>query len=456
MKFRFSFYCLIIVLLLVFNLSCSHSVETGSKQWPSYRGNNANGLSLNSNTPTAWDMENSTNIKWKAEIPGLAHSSPIMWDDHIFITTAVGENEDPDLKVGLYGNIDPVEDEGVHEWKLYCINKNTGDIIWEQTAHKGVPAVKRHPKSTHANSTPVTDGEYVVAFFGSEGLFCYDMSGKLIWEKDFGLLESSYFVVPTAEWGFASSPIIHKGTVIVQCDVLENSFLAALDIKTGNEIWRTPREDVPTWSTPNVFSQGGKTQVVVNGFKHIGGYDFKTGAEIWRLTGGGDIPVPTPQIAHNMIFINNAHGRMQPIYAIKTTAAGDISLEGDNTTNDHIVWSVMRGGAYMVTSIIYGDYYYNCRNNGYVSCFNALTGEKMYEERIGKAGSGFSASPVASNGKLYFTSEQGEVIIIQPGPEFKIIAENSMNDICMATPAISGNVLYFRTHHYLIAISEEK
>ncbi|MFC1477139.1 PQQ-binding-like beta-propeller repeat protein [candidate division KSB1 bacterium] len=456
MKFKLSLSCFIIMLLSYFSLSAQTNTRTDSKQWPGFRGQNANGVSLNSSTPASWNVDNSTNIKWKTDIPGLSHSSPIIWNDQIFVVTAVGENEDPNLKVGLYGNVESVPDEGEQEWKLYSIDKSSGNILWERTAHKGVPEVKRHPKSTHANSTPVTDGNYVITFFGSEGLFCYDLKGELIWKKDFGLLHSAWFQQPTAEWGFAGSPIIHKGTVIVQCDVLENSFLTALDVKTGKEIWRTPREDVPTWSTPAVLTQNGRTQIIVNGFKHIGGYDFETGKEIWRLTGGGDIPVPTPQVAHGLIFISNAHGRMSPIYAIKGDATGDISLEGDNTSNDHIVWSVRRGGSYMQTGIIYGDYYYNCRDNGYLTCFNAKTGELMYEQRLGKAGSGFSASAVASAGKLYYTSENGDVIVLQPGPEFKIIAENTMNDICMATPAISENTLYYRTRHYLIAISEEK
>ncbi|MFC1492561.1 PQQ-binding-like beta-propeller repeat protein [candidate division KSB1 bacterium] len=455
MKLQSVCFLLIITLFSSANISAQTNPEIDGRQWPGFRGQYASGLSLDSSTPDSWNVENSTNIKWKIEVPGLSHSSPIVWDDRLYITAAVSAEENPELKVGLYGNIDPVENDPVHEWKLFCINKNTGDILWEQTACTGIPIIKRHPKSTHANSTPATDGNYVVAFFASEGLYCYDMDGKLIWKKDFGKLDSGYFRVPEAQWGFAGSPIIHDGVVIIQCDVQENSFLTALDVKTGNEIWRTPREDVPTWGTPTVYTKDQKTQIIVNGYRHAGGYDFETGKEIWKITDGGDIPVPTPIVAHDLIFINSAHGKMSPIYAIKTDAAGDISLKGEETSNDKIVWSINRGGSYLVTSIVYGDFFYNCRINGTLMCFNAKTGEQIYRERLGKGVTGFSASPVASNGKLYFTSENGDVYVIEPGAEFKILAENSMNDICMATPAISDNTIFFRTHHYLIAVSED-
>ena len=421
--------------------------------WPSFRGPSANGIAENYSTPVSWDIDTSKNIKWKTTIPGLAHSSPIIWGDRMYVTTASGE-ADAELKVGLYGNIEPVDDDSVHEWKVYCLDKKSGKILWERIAHKGVPKVKRHPKATHANTTPATDGKYIVAFFGSEGLFCYEMDGKLVWKKDFGLLDSAFFMVPTAQWEFASSPVIHQGVVIVQCDALNTAFLAALDIKTGKEIWRTIREDVPTWSTPTIHVGEKKTQIIVNGFKHIGGYDIKTGKELWKISGGGDIPVPTPVVAHGLVFINSAHGRLSPIYAIKLESEGDISLAEDKTSNESIVWSVRRGGSYMLTPLIYGDFLYNVQSNGALTCFNAKTGEVVYKEQLGKM-TGFSASGVAADGKLYFSSEEGDVFVLKAGPEFEVLATNSMKDECMATPAISEGTLYIRTHHFLIAVSDK-
>ena len=427
--------------------------KNGGINWPSFRGPNASGIAANYATPVSWDVETSKNIKWKITIPGLAHSSPIIWGNRVFVTTAVGE-DDAELKVGLYGNIQPVDDDSVHEWKVYCLDKKTGKILWEKTSHKGVPQVKRHPKATHANSTPATDGKYVVAFFGSEGLYCYDMEGELIWEKDFGLLDSAFFMVPSAQWEFASSPVIHKGVVIVQCDALNTAFLAALDIKTGEEIWRTIREDVPTWSSPTIHVGEKQTQIIVNGFKHIGGYDFETGKEIWKISGGGDIPVPTPVVTHGMVFINSAHGRLSPIYAIKLESVGDISLTEDETSNDSIVWSVRRGGSYMLTPLIYGDFLYNLQWNGALTCYNAKTGEVAYKEQLGKM-TGFSASGVAADGKLYFSSEEGDIFVIKAGPVFEFLGTNPMKDECMATPAISEGTLFFRTHHHLVAVSDE-
>lgn len=449
------FLFLLFVFLLVGNLSPGRINEKENINWPGFRGLNASGVAEHYPTPLSWDMEKSINIKWKTAIPGLGHSSPVVWENRIFITTAVSDKAEPELKVGLYGDIESAADQTVHEWKVYCIDKNTGKILWEKTAYKGIPRVKRHPKSSHANPTPATDGKYVAAFFGSEGLYCYDMTGQLAWKKDFGILDAGFFLVPSAQWGFASSPVIHKGVVVVQCDVLQNSFIAALDIRTGKELWRTPRNEYPTWSTPTIYDDGQQeARVFVNGYKHIGCYDFKTGKEVWKMKGGGDIPVPTPVVAHGLIFINSAHGMMSPIYAVKLAAKGDITLKDMETFNEHIAWSIKRGGAYMQTPLIYGDYLYNLQINGSLTCYKAKTGESVYKENLGNMDS-FSASGVAADGKLYFAGESGEVYVVKAGAVFKILAVNSFKDICMATPAISQGVLFFRTRHYLIAAANK-
>jgi outer membrane protein assembly factor BamB len=454
MKRLVIFAALMPVFAAVFVFSDSTSREKGVN-WPAFRGLNAAGIADGFAAPSSWDVEKGTNILWKTAVPGLGHSSPIVWGNRIYVTTAISGLKDPELKVGLYGNIQPVEDDTVHKFNVYCLDKQTGKILWERTAHEGIPEVKRHPKATHANSTPATDGEHLVVFFGSEGLFCYDMDGKPLWKKDFGVLESSFFMVPAAQWGFASSPVIHKGVVVVQVDVLKDSFLAALDIKTGKEIWRTAREDVPGWSTPTIHEGGGRTQVIVNGFKHIGAYDFKTGEELWKLGGGGDIPVPTPVVAGDLVFINGAHGRMSPIFAIKLNAEGDISLEPGASSNESVVWSISRGGAYMQTPLIYGDFLYNLRGNGSLTCFRADTGEQIYKEQVGSMAS-FSASGVAADGKLYFSSEQGDVYVVKAGPRFEVLAVNPMKDILMASPAIAEGVLFIRSHYYLTAVSGMK
>jgi outer membrane protein assembly factor BamB len=422
--------------------------------WPTFRGPNASGIAEGFTTPTRWNAPAGENVKWKTPIPGLGHSSPVIWGNQLFITTAISGQTNAGLKVGLYGDIKPVEDDTSHKWVVYCLDKRTGKIIWEKVAYTGVPKIKRHPKATHASSTPATDGKHVVAMFGSEGLYCYDMKGKLLWKKDLGLLDSGFFTVPAAQWGFGSSPIIFEDKIFLQCDVQKGSFVAAFNIKDGSEIWRTPRQDVPTWSSPTVYRSGDRTLLLLNGYKHIGGYDAATGKEVWRLRGGGDIPVPTPIVAHDLVFITNAHGRMAPIYAIRLDATGDISLGENANSNKYVAWSVPRDGAYMITPLVYGDYLYSSKDNGVLSCFEAKTGNRLYQERLGDGKSGFTASPVAAAGKLYYSSEDGDIYVIKAGPKFEVLASNDIGEICMATPAISEGTIFFRTQSHVVAITE--
>lgn len=420
--------------------------------WPSFRGPNAAGVADGHALPTEWDVPEKDNVKWMTEVPGLGLSSPVVWGKRLFVTTAVGGEGSTGLKVGLYGNIDPVEDDSVHQFLLFCLDKKTGKILWSQQAFKGVPKIKRHTKASHANCTPATDGKHVVAFFGSEGLYCYDMEGKLLWKKDLGLLDSGYYVVPKAQWGFGSSPIIADGLVVVQCDVQKGSFLAALDVKTGEEKWRQERDEVPTWGSPTIVERGKKKQVVVNGYKHIGGYSLDDGKQLWKLKGGGDIPVPTPVVAHGLIFITNAHGQLAPIYAIKPTAKGDVSLSGGDTSNEGVAWAKLREGGYMQTPLVYGDHLYVCRDNGVLSCYDAKTGDQLYKQRLGKGRTGFTASAVAGDGKVFFTSEEGDVYVVKAGPKFEALSQNPLAEVCMSTPAISKGTIYFRGQKHVIAI----
>jgi outer membrane protein assembly factor BamB len=390
------------------------------------------------------------NIRWKTEIPGLGLSSPVIWGDRLFITTAISKSDNKGIKPGIYGDGMPVPDSSVHDWKVICIDKNTGKTIWDRTAFTGVPKIKRHPKSTHANTSVATDGKYAVAFFGSEGLYCYDYDGNLIWKKNFGVLKSVAWDYNAAEWEFASSPLIYNGVLIIQCDVLENSFLAAYDLKTGKELWKTTRDEYPGWCTPNIYISDGKARIAVNGFKHRGAYDFLTGKEIWRMSGGGDVPIPTPIIGKDLIYFNSAHGPSSPILAISKEAKGDITLKSGQTVNQYVKWSIPRGGAYIHTMLLYRSHLYNVNWNGSVDCFDALTGQIIYKAKLGKTQS-FIASPVASDGKLYIVDEKGTVYIIQDGDKFSQLAELPLNDICLTAPSITDGMIYFRTQKYLIA-----
>ena len=420
--------------------------------WPQFRGPGASGVAEGSKLPTTWSVGDKKNLLFKTPLPGLGHSSPIVWGEKVFVTAALSSKNN-DLKVGLYGDIAPVADDSEHEWRLYCLNKRTGKILWQQTACKGVPKIARHTKSTQASATMATDGKRVLAFFGSEGLFCYDLAGKLLWKRDLGVLDSGYFQVPTAQWGWASSPIFAEGKIIVQCDIQKGSFVAALDPATGKDIWRTPRNEVPTWSTPTLCKLGSVPQIVCNGWKHIGGYDLKTGKELWKLVGGGDIPVPTPIVGQGLIFVTNAHGRQAPLYAIQPTVSGEITLPPEGAGNRDFAWGTLRGGAYMQTPLVVGEHLYVCNDAGILSCYDAQSGERLYQERMGTGRTGFTASAVAAGGKIYYTSEEGNVFVVQAGPKFKVLAQNELDEVCMATPAISENALYFHTQGHLVGIA---
>jgi outer membrane protein assembly factor BamB len=422
--------------------------QTRDGNWTQFRGVQAKGVAEGFSTPEKWER-----FKWKTPVPGLGLSAPVIWSNKVFVTTAVTQKGEQELKIGLYGDIESADENVPHSWQIFCLDKNSGAVLWKKVAHEGLPKMKRHPKSSQANCTPATDGTNLVCFFGAEGLFCYSLEGQMRWRKDFGPLDSGYFAVPDAQWGFASSPIIQGNMVIVQCDVQTNSFLVALDIRDGAELWRTPRRDVPTWSTPTVDVRPGRAQIVANGFRHMGGYDLRTGKELWKLSGGGDIPVPTPVISADLIFLTGAHGKLAPIYAIRADAEGEITLDTNQTTNRFIAWSTRRGGNYMQTPIVVGEHLFTCKDNGVVACYTAKTGEKHFEERLATGRSGFTASPVSDGDKIHFTSEEGKVYTIRAAPKFEVIAMSDLGEPCMATPAISAGELFFRTRRHLACVS---
>jgi len=422
--------------------------------WPQFRGERASGIAHGCKPPTEWDVPSRHNLAWKTRIPGLGHASPVIWGDRIFVTTCISGKDDPELKVGLYGNIAPVEDDTEHRWLTYGIDKKTGAILWEMEAYRGVPEVKRHTKATHANCTPATDGSRVVSLFGSEGLYCYDLDGKLLWNKDLGVLDAGYWKMPQAQWEFGSSPIIYDDKVIVQCDIQEDPFIVAFDASDGGELWRTKREDVCTWGTPTIYDEKQPARVIANGFRQIAGYNVNTGEIIWWMGGGADIPVPTPIAANNLIYVASSHSRPRPIYAIRPGAKGDISLEKGATRSEHIAWSHFGKAPYMQTPLVYGDLLYACRDDGVLSVFEADSGELAYRTRIGGGGEGFTASPVAADGHLYFASEDGNVYVIKAGREHEVVAVNEVGEYCMATPAISEDALYIRGKDHLFRIAD--
>ncbi len=424
---------------------------SAADEWPQYRGPQASGLDPTKPAPLSWNVTTGENIGWQTPIPGLAHSSPIIFGDRVYVATATKAG-DAELKVGLYGDIWPVAEKEPYQWRLLALDKATGKVVWDILAHEGVPRTQRHPKSSQCNSTPATDGKRIVAIMGSEGLFCFEKDGRLAWKKDLGPMDSGYFMMPTAQWGFASSPVIHEGKVVVLCDVQKDSYLAAFDLADGNELWRTPRVEVPTWGTPTVVTGAGRTQIVVNGWRHTAGYDFATGKEFWTFAGGGDIPVPTPVAGHGFVYLTTAHGGYRPMRAIRLDATGDITPEDPAKTNAGIAWAHARQGNYMQTPIVLGDLLFACNDNGILTCFDAKTGAIKYSERLTKGGEGFTASPVSDGKNLYFASELGKVFIVPVADKFAISATVDLGETCMASPALNEGTLFFRTRGKLIAI----
>ena len=421
--------------------------------WAQFRGPAASGVDTRVVLPTAWDPTTGENIRWQTAIPGLAHSSPIVAGDRVYVATAASERP-AELKVGLYGDIASVNERDPQQWRLLALDKATGRIIWNTLALEAIPKVKRHTKASHCNSTPATDGRHIVAIFGSEGLFCFDADGKLQWRRNLGPMDSGYFQSPTAQWGFASSPIIHEGKVVVQCDVQKDSFLAVFDLADGRELWRTARTDVPTWSTPAIVASAGRTQIVVNGWHQTAGYDFANGKNLWTLDGGGDIPVPTPIFAHGLIYLTSAHGNFRPLRAIRPDATGNITPGDPGQTNASIVWAHGRKGNYMQTPIVVGDLLFACNDLGVVTCLDARTGEVKFSERLSTQGQGFTASPVSDGRHLYFASEPGTVFVVPVAPTYAVKATNPLPDTCMASPAVSDGTLFFRTRGHVIAIAQ--
>jgi outer membrane protein assembly factor BamB len=427
---------------------------TGS--WPSFRGTLASGIADGANLPDTWDGAKGTNILWRAAVPGLAHSSPIVWGNRLFVTTAISSTADASFKPGLYGEGTASADRSRHRWAVLCYDKATGKLLWQRDAHVGEPREKRHIKSTYASATPATDGRIVVASFGSQGVYAYDVAGTPLWSVDLGRMDVGAYDIPSYEWGTASSPIIWEDLVILQVDTQVDSFLIALNAATGETAWKTDREELPSWGTPTVAPTSGGPVLVTNASNFIRGYDPRTGKELWRLGGSSKITAPTPIFADGVFVVASGRGPERPIFAIRPGAQGNITLEQGKTSNDSVAWSKTGRGSYMPTPLVYKGILYVLANNGVLDAYDVKTGEEIYRQRLSTVGNGFSASPVAADDKLYLSNEDGDVIVVKAGREFAQLAVNPMGDLVMATPALSGSVMYVRTARSLFAIGRPR
>ncbi|HEU5131460.1 MAG TPA: PQQ-binding-like beta-propeller repeat protein [Pyrinomonadaceae bacterium] len=425
------------------------AITINAQNWPSFRGPNASGIADGANPPVTWDIAKSQNVLWKTNIPGLSHSSPIVWGNNIFVITAVSSEAKPTFRAKDRG-IGLANDDASHTWMIFALDKRNGRVIWTEKAYEGVPRAKRHVKATQANSTPVTDGRYVVALFGSEGLACYDIKGKLLWKQDLGVLNPGLWDDKESSWGHASSPIIYRDLVIVQADGHKQSFIAAFNLKDGKQAWRVERNEITSWTTPTIYQGKDRVELIANGGRYIRGYDPLTGKELWRFADNDtQVKMQAPLIAHDLIFITGGYPPGRTMYAFRPGAAGDISLKSGEDKNAFLAWTNSKGSPYTPTPIIYGDLMYVLADNGVLSAYDAKTGENIYQQRLPTS---FSASPVAADGKLYLSSEDGDVFVVKAGRQYELLSRNTMGQPLMATPALARGMLILRGENAIYAL----
>ena len=435
-----------LIIALVFLLV---PLTTHAQNWPTFRGPNASGVAEGTNPPVTWDVEKSQNLLWKTNIPGLSHSSPIVWGNNIFVITAISSDSKASFQAKDRG-IDLANDDVKHTWMIFALDKRNGKVLWTDKAYEGVPRAKRHVKATQANSTPATDGRYVVALFGSEGLAAYDMNGKLLWKQDLGVLNPGLWDDKDSSWGHASSPIIYRDLVIVQADGHKHSFIAAFDLKDGKQAWRVERNEITSWTTPTIYQGKDRTELIANGGRYIRGYDPLTGKELWRFADNDtQVKMQAPLVAHDLIYITGGYPPGRAMYAFRPGALGDISLKSGEEKNAFLAWTSSKGSPYTPTPIIYGDQFYVIADNGVLSSYNAKSGELIYQQRLP---SSFSASPVAADGKLYLASEDGDVFVVKAGRQYELLSRNTMGQPLMATPALTQGMLIVRGENAIYAL----
>ncbi|MBX3411638.1 MAG: PQQ-binding-like beta-propeller repeat protein [Pirellulales bacterium] len=443
----------LLVLLLSLTLAAQAAelkpAPTADANWPQFRGPGSLGTAEGSNLPDRWTA--TENVQWKTAIPGLGWSSPIVWQDKVFLTTVVSEGEVEAAKRGLYfGGERKTPPTAKHQWKVYCLDLESGQILWDRVAHEGVPEMTYHIKNTLASETPVTDGERVYAYFGNLGLFAFDFAGNQLWSVKFPVHNTRY------GWGTAASPVLHDGRIYIVDDNDDESYLVAIDAREGKELWRTPRTDEKSnWATPYVWQNEQRTEIVTPGTVKTRSYDLD-GKLLWEFAGMSSITICTPFSRDGLLYIGSGYvlDKLKPLYAIRPGASGDISLGEDETSNEFIAWCNKGACSYNPTPVLYGDNLYVLLDRGFLACYNARTGEEVFgKQRIPNA-RGFTASPWAYNGKIFCCDEYGVTFVIEAGPEFKILHENPLgeDEMCMATPAIVGDKLLIRTDQHLYCI----
>jgi outer membrane protein assembly factor BamB len=415
--------------------------------WPQFRGPQSGVAAGDPALPDRWSA--TENVVWKVDIPGTGWSSPIVAGNRIFVTTVIASAAKEPPKKGLYFGGERKAPDDEHRWMIYAIDFDTGKIAWEREVFRGVPRSSRHLKNSYASETPVTDGERVYAYFGNVGLFVFDMNGKPLWTKRFDPVKTRY------GWGSAASPVLHQGRLYLVNDNDEHSWLMALDKKTGETIWTVDRDEGTNWSTPFIWESGKRTEVITAGTKRVRSYDLD-GKLLWELSGMSSIVIPTPFTRDGLLYIASGYvgDQSRPVYAIRPGASGNISLAAGETSNEFVAWSLPQGGPYNPSPLVYGGYYYTLLDRGFLTAHDARTGREVYgKQRLDPAAGAFTSSPWAYNGKLFLLSEDGDTFVVEAGPEYKLLWKNSLDEMCMATPAVARGSLVIRTAGKLYRIA---
>jgi outer membrane protein assembly factor BamB len=441
---------------------CVFAVPMPAEDWSGFRGAGGSGVVTDGSLPTEWTADK--NVRWKVRLPGTGWSQPVAWENRIIVTAAVSDAQarpDPNnwgpgaggpslLSLFSRGGSGGQPPDAEYRWLLICLDADTGDVLWERVVREGRPTIPIHANNTYASETPLTDGERVIAYFGMLGIWCFDLQGNLLWQRDLEAHPTQF------DWGTGSSPVLWGDLVFIQCDNERSSFIAALDKRTGDEVWRNEREERSNWSTPYVWNNTLRTELVTAGGNRIRSYDPATGKVLWEMQGSGRTSV-TPIGDEQMVLVDSYDrltGRSGTLAAIRPGAAGDISLPRQQTTSDHVAWSTRLTGYRVASPLLFqGCVYIAEQQSGILRCLDAKTGREHYRKRVPGA-AGFTASPLANDRKVYLLDQNGRTTIIEAGPELKIAATCDLNEMCWASPAAAGGRLLIRTVDHLYCIGE--
>jgi outer membrane protein assembly factor BamB len=434
--------------LLAFSFIACAASAGEADCWPQFRGG-CGGVADGAKLPSVWSA--TTNVVWKTAIPGKAWSSPVVWGDKVFVTSAVsGQDVEPPRK-GLYvWRFWGTRESEEYRCVIYCLDFATGKVLWERVAHRGPTRAAIHIKNSYASETPATDGERVFACFGNVGLFCYDVDGREVWSQKWG------FFPTRLGWGPAASPMLHGDRVYVVNDNEKASFLAAFDKRTGKQVWRVERNEPSNWATPFIWENELRTEIITPGRRKVRSYDLD-GRLLWELSGMSSIAIPTPVASRSMLFVSSGYvsESPRPVFAIRPGASGDISLKDDQTSNDFIAWCDRKAGPYNPSPLLYGDHLYVLYDKGFLACYDAKTGKPVYgRQRLSPTATAFTASPWACDGKIYCLSEDGETFVVQAGPEFEVLANHRLDQMTLATPAVARDSVVIRTFSHLWRFGE--